>query len=386
MQVIRGSLAALAVVAAVFAAGCGSSKSADTSTSSGSSTASSGGKSADLKAFEAKAAKTVSDAAAKQTTTPPTTGPKPVAGKSIFVIPCAAAAEGCAGPARAAAEAGKAIGWKTTQIDPAGDPSKQAAAIRQAIAAKADGIVIEAIDAQSITEPLKQAKAAGIKVVTFASVGPKELFDQDLPEVSAFEEEGYIMAASLYGATNGDMKLVMMTGTDSQVVNYRVAGTEKFVKECQAAGGKCEILVKKNYGIPEITTTAPQLAVDTVRQHPDLTALWVGYDAAALFMYKALAPAGLTKKGLAGAFDANAANLDLIRADGFQKFDLALAPEWIGYGQVDSLNRQFAGEKTVDEGLKVKLLNKSNLPAKGPWVGDTNSKAAFLKLWGKSGN
>src|SRR5438105_2236528 len=216
MRLVRyftGVAAAAAMVVGVAA--CGSSSS---SSSSGSS--SSGGGAA-VTAFAQKAQSTAAQASAKQTAMPPATGPKAVAGKSIFVIPCAMAAEGCAGPAREAMTAAGKIGWHATLIDPQGDPTKQAAAIQQAIAAKADGIVLEAIDAGVIAGPLQQAKAAGIKIVTFASVDQGHLFNQEIPDDSQFAVEGYDLAAAMYGQAKGNLQLVMMTGTDSRVVTYR---------------------------------------------------------------------------------------------------------------------------------------------------------------------
>lgn len=362
-------------------AACGSSSS---SSSSGSNSSASGGSgsSGNSSAFAQQAAQVASKAEAKQTVAPPSSGPKLVAGKSVFVIPCAMAAEGCAAPARAAIEAAKAAGWQATLIDPAGDQTKQAAAVQQAIAAKASGIILEAIDAQVIRGPLEQAKAAGIPVVTFASVDQGNLFSQEIPDDSAFATEGYDLAAGMYGQANHKLHMVMMTGTDSRVVTYRVAGTMKFINQCKAAGGDCSVLAEQNYTIPTISTTAPQLAVTTVRQHPDMTALWVGYDAAATFMIKALQAASLTP-GFAGAFDANSANVDVVRHGGYQKFDEALAPTWIGYAQIDSLNRTFSHRPTVNEGLEPKLLTQSDVPASGPWPGDINPVPAYLKIWGK---
>lgn len=382
----------IACMAAVGLAACGGS---DDSGSTAASTESSGGstESADstesaeggssVDEFTAKAEEIAAEASAKQTVQPPSSGPKAVPEKSVFVIPCAMAAEGCGDPARHAMDAIKAIGWKGTLIDPQGDPSKEAAAVQQAISAGADGIILEAIDAQTILGPLQQAKAAGIPVVTFASVDQGSLFSQEIPDNKEFEVEGKFLAAAMYGQAEGDLKMVMMTGTDSRVVTYRMAGTEKFVEECEAAGGECEILTQQNYTIPTIATTAPQLAVSTVRQQPEMTALWVGYDASAAGMIAALQSAGLTQKGFAGAFDANLSQVEMIREGGYQKFDAAIAPTWIGYAQVDSLNRTFAGEETVDEGLKAKLLTEENVPASGPWKGDIDPVPAYLKIWGK---
>lgn len=366
----------------VLVAACGSSNNSSTSASGGTGTsaASSGG--GDLAAFKAKAEKDVAAAEADQTNAPPTSGPKAVKGKSVVVIPCAMGAEGCARPARGAIAALKDIGWKSTLIDPAGDPTKMAAALRQAISLKADAVILTAIDAQSVAGPLKQARDAGLKAVAFASVNSGGLYDQVIPPEKEFTRQGYVMGQATYLMANGEPKTVMMTGDEFGVVRKRVQGTEQFVKDCKAAGGKCDTIAKKNFLVTDLTTTLPNQTVDIVRQNPSMNVLWAGYDAGLNFMIQGLKQAGLAKDGGAVGFDANVANLDIIRQGGYQKYTVGSAMQWVGYGLVDSLNRLFSGGQPVDEGVVSKLLSKDNAPASGPWDGDSDVRPAYRKIWG----
>jgi ribose transport system substrate-binding protein len=372
MRFIR-YLAVMAVLAiAVVVAGCGSSDK-----SSGASTSSSSGGSKEL---SAKVDKDVTAAMADQTNKPPSSGPKAEAGKKIVVIPCSMAAEGCARPARAAMAAIKDIGWQGTLIDPAGDPTKMADALRQAISLKADGVILQAIDAQTVAGPLKQAKDAGLKAVAFASVNQGGLYDQLIPSEQEFEDQGYLMGEALYKESGGKPEIVMMTGDEFGVVRKRVDGTQRFIDEC---GGDCKLLTKKNFLVTTLTTTLPNQTVDIVRQNPTMNVLWGGYDAGVNFMIQGLKQAGLTQKGFAVGFDANVANLDIIRQGGFQKYTVGSPMQWIGYAQIDSLNRQFAGQKVVDEGVKSKLLSKDNAPASGAWEGDADVRPVYKQIWGK---
>ena len=70
----------------------------------------------------------------------PTTGPKPIAGKRVAIIPCGLITEGCNRPARAATEAAKTIGWVPTVLDGQADTGKQLAAINAAVDGKYDAI------------------------------------------------------------------------------------------------------------------------------------------------------------------------------------------------------------------------------------------------------
>lgn len=93
--------------------------------------------------------------------------------------------------------------------------------------------------------------------------------------------------------------------------------------------------------------------------------------------------ADLLNSGFAIGFDANAANVAFIQQDKFEKGSLGLPLEWLGYGLADQLNRLLAGEKPVeDEGVRSRLLVKSNLPKSGAWEGDMDFRSAYKAVWG----
>jgi ribose transport system substrate-binding protein len=99
-------------------------------------------------------------------TKPPVSGPKAVAGKSIYVISCGQAVPGCSLQTNAALEAGKTLGWDVTLFDGSfGANDGFNKGIRQAIAAHANGIILVSIDCNMVTQPLREAKSAGLKVI-----------------------------------------------------------------------------------------------------------------------------------------------------------------------------------------------------------------------------
>ena len=112
--------------------------------------------------------------------------------------------------------------------------------------------------------------------------------------------------------------------------------------------------------------------------------MWAPYDAAAGFIVQGLEQAGLTSTGGLVGFDANSANLDIIRNGGFQKYTIGLAMEWVAYAAVDNLNRIFEGEDVVDPGISSKLISAENAPASGAWNGDEDVRPGYLELWGVS--
>ena len=121
------------------------------------------GDSAAAAAFATKVAADVAAGTAAQTppTNPvPTTGPTPVAGKQMVIIPCGAAVEGCARPAESAKQAAEAIGWSASIVDPAG-AGGPSAAIQRAVSSGANGIILNSIDAAAVQGDLKAARDAG---------------------------------------------------------------------------------------------------------------------------------------------------------------------------------------------------------------------------------
>ncbi len=365
-----------ALVASLVLAACGGG---DDDSDSNSSNV---GSSADLTAFQEQVDKGFEAASEPQTTKPPTEGPKAQPGK-LVVISCAMSAEGCARPSRAAMEAGKAIGWDTTLIDADGDPQKMAAAVTRAQSLGADAIALMAIDSSTIKEPLEQASEAGIYLSCFACVDSAKVYDSLIPPEGDLTKAGYTIGQAAYKLSDGNVQMIQMIDKEFEVLGLRREGTDKFMSECQAAGGDCEVIAQANYLITELSTKVPSITSTVVRQNPDFTVLWGSYDAGMTFMSQGISQAGINTDAFGVSFDANEANLDEIRDGGFQKATIGLPMQWVGYAMVDDLNRLIAGEKTVDQGVQYKLLYADNVPDSGPWDGDFDVRPDYLKVWGK---
>ena len=92
--------------------------------------------------------------------------PRPaVPGKHVVVISAGQASLSAQIGVDAAVEAAKAIGWQVEVYDAKLNPANYAPLVRQAIAAKVDGIILGAIDCQSVKAPLREARAANIAVI-----------------------------------------------------------------------------------------------------------------------------------------------------------------------------------------------------------------------------
>ena len=61
--------------------------------------------------------------------------------------------------------AAKALGWKTIQVDPLGDPAKMGAGMTSLVNSGVDAIVLTTIEPATIQAGLRAAKTAGIPVI-----------------------------------------------------------------------------------------------------------------------------------------------------------------------------------------------------------------------------
>ena len=361
-------------VSALAAVGCGSSSKTTTNTPS----ATSNGGSGKVAAFQQKINGDLAAAVATDPTRPPTSGPKAAAGKKVYLISCGNQLEGCARSARAAAAAASALGWSATSVDTQGDPTKAVAAIQQAIAAHANGIFIDAFDSNTIGSPVKQATAAGLKVAVINAVDTEHAFSDLLPPPSEFTHEGYLQGEELYHLTGGHLKLVIFSDDEFGVVKLRRLGTEQFISDCKAAGGDCQIVVKKPILAAQLATSVPSLAASIARTNPDANAFWAGYDAMPPFIIEGLKQAGASGKVIIG-FDANKANIGIIKSGGMQKASTVLPAEWESYAALDNLNRLFSGQPAVAWAAAARLVDPSH-PNPSTF---TDFAAAYRKLWGR---
>jgi ribose transport system substrate-binding protein len=337
--------------------------------------------SAAFKTFKENAASAVKAAAAPQMNRPPTTGPRPSPGKNIVVISCTQAAEGCSRPAESALEAIAKIGWNGLLIDTAGDPTKQQAAVERAISTHADGIIVLSIDSAALKAPLEKAKEAGIPVVATAAGNQPALYDAVVPEGGTGLSDGYLMGQFALGQEDGSPSLLLSDDNEFAFVANRIMGAEKFVNDCQAAGGDCKVAGKQMIQVAELASNVPLQAASFARQVQGWNVFFSGYDAALGFQMQGLSQAGITG-GAAVGFDGNSQNIDIIRSGGYQKATIALPMQWVGYAAVDQLNRLISKEPTVDQGVQTKLITQSNAPKEGAFNGDSDVRADYLKLWG----
>lgn len=326
---------------------------------------------------------------------PPTDGPEAQKDKSVWIIACSDVIESCSVPATAAAQAGKAIGWKVTEFDGGLSPDKQAEGIRQAIAAGADGIILAGIDCAKVTAPLQDAKDQDVKVVSFYA------FDCDDPHVEGEALEtaqvnfgdqfatyadvargfGRVKANYVIAKTDGQAKILNMGSEDYLVMEYINEGFEEGIKTCP----DCEIVDKVAFVEADLLSGKMRdNLVNALQKNPEVTAIQVPIDPLfAVAVTAALQQSGRNDLLVVGG-DGLPSNMDLIR-NGTETSAVAFPHGWTGWAAIDTMNRAFADpeERIPDSGIGWTLIDKEhNLPASGPYVPPQDFEAAYRKVWG----
>jgi len=329
--------------------------------------------------------------------TPPTTGPKAVAGKSVWVVSCGQAAYSCSIPAGYAMQAVSAIGWTGHLCDGKLDPSVESTCVQQATAAGANAILLAGIDCSGLVGSLRAAKAAGILVISPLGfdcndphVGGSPVFSGYLTYAGGEDLQTYMVdwgatrAAWIIGASHGTAQVIDVTLDGVLTPTYADEGFEQMMAKCSG----CKIVDTVHLTLADLGSGAAQQKVATALQaNPSATYLDSPFDSAIpAFIAGAVKASGRTNLQIMGD-ECFPTNLDYIRTGGPESACSALTENWDEWAAVDDLNRLFSGESAAalpDIGLGLQLVDKThNLPASGATVPPVNFQADYLKVWGK---
>jgi ribose transport system substrate-binding protein len=375
---VRG-IALTAVVVSMFAgvmAGCGSG-STGTPVASAQPTPGMSGNVAAAKAAVAAALKGLD-------TSPPVSGPRAVKGKNIWVVVCSETAAGCAQAGEAVKTAGTAIGWHVTVADGKLDPNTESAQIRAAVAAKANAIVLVAVDCVSARGALQQARSAGVKIYGLAasdcnakySGTGAPLFDASLKFAGGRDIQGFVAwTGTLIGdyiiaTTDGKANVIQPYETD--VIEPRELSDAAY-STLKACGG-CQVHRFDFTGADLVGGALQSKTAAALVRYPTANVVQAPYDAAILLGLGPASRAAGRPIILTGA-EGVGPNVALIE-NGRQAMAAGWSYEWMGWGAVDGLNRLFAGKPQVDEGIGLQLLDKASPTRHLP-----DFQAAYEKIW-----
>lgn len=283
----------------------------------------------------------------------------------------------------------KAAGVKVTTQDNQASASTTARLISQAIAQKADAIIIQSVPSKLINAPLRQAKKAGIPVIQLFETDPR------LPPASeralgvvgqvtyCYSCAGRLIADYAIAASNGKANAMAIEDSDVGVSAPEIAGIKSEMRKlCPSCSLKVEDVLVSEWAqrIPTITQTS--LADRNVNWMLPI------YDGMATYMLPAIHAANAQGRIKIATFNADLAQMQSMSQKDVIAADLGGPLAWMGWAIADQALRVITGNKPVaNENVPLRMFDRSNLnkinlkKPEATWYG-VNFAAAYKKLWG----
>jgi ribose transport system substrate-binding protein len=360
--------ALLAIALAVGLAACGSSSSDSTG----------GGNlsSSDLGKYE----KAVEEGQAPVKWEGPTEAAKAPAGKTITVVTCTEALEGCKLLTEGSTNAAKAVHWQTHVINVT-DPTQYDQAVQTAVSQGTDGIVLVGVDSRLISGGIKAAHAKNVPLVSifqYNEPGPEGVDVEVSPDA---EKEGKLLSDSMIVNEKGKVNVMFMPDSEFSLPVNVLAAAKKELESCEAC--EVEFAPELNFTAETVGTTLPGRVVGELQKDPSINSILVGFDPPTTTVIPAIESAGLQDQVKMYSQLGTTSALDFIRKGSVLVADIGASNEWGGWGGIDEMIRLLNGQETVDENVPAILLNKTNLPPAGqPFTGkEAGFEDKYMALW-----
>ncbi|MDQ1704644.1 MAG: ribose transport system substrate-binding protein [Frankiaceae bacterium] len=344
------------------------------------------------------AANSVLDAVYKGTLASPDPASRPaVKGKNLWIISGGQSSESSSVPVNAAQEAAKKLGWTVHIYDTQLNPANDATGVSQAIAAHADGIILDAIDCSFVKSQLEQAKSQGILTVPiyaydcndpYSGKGGQALFSAFInygpiaaKNLGAFAEKyGFAQGQAAIAATGGHAKVVFFNDTQVTVLHYTGTGFLNAIKQCSG----CSVVKSIDFTGLQLGPQLQQMATSALLQHPEANVVKSPFTAATLLSIgPAVVQSGNASKLFVMGGEGFADELNLLRNHQGVNAVMISPSDWTGWAAVDTMNSLFQHKTPAYSGLGWQLVDGThNLPASGAWVPPVDFKAIYAKAWG----
>jgi ABC-type sugar transport system substrate-binding protein len=164
--------------------------------------------------------------------------------------------------------AAKALGWKTIQIDPLGDPAKMAAGMTSLVNSKVNAIVLTTIEPGVIASGLRAAKKAGIPVIdthTLTHSSP------------LFAGEYFLSPPQEFRLLLARMKTDIPAGSEIATINLPQFLNAKIAGDLMVAAAKAnnwKIVASHDTDVANSVPDVQRAVGDMIRANPNLRFIW----------------------------------------------------------------------------------------------------------------
>ncbi|WP_252729668.1 substrate-binding domain-containing protein [Pacificibacter marinus] len=316
----------------------------------------------------------------------PTTGPAGAEGKSIVVVAGDLKNGGILGVTKGIEEAAAKIGWEVRVLDGAGSIQGRTAAIGQAVALKADGVIINGFDAVEQQAALEGVVKADIPMVAWHSgpiIGcdaPGGIFANVSTDAMAVSE-----VAAKWAIEDGGDKVGAIIFTDS---TYQIAidKADRIKETIESMGGT--VLEYVDTPIADTSARMGPLTTSLLQKYgSEWTHALAINDLYFDFMGPALAAVGISSaKGpqAGSAGDGSEAAFQRIRSESYQAITVAEPLNLQGWQLVDELNRAIQGESCSGYITSPALVTSEGLAKMGEsnqFDPDIPYRASYAAIW-----
>jgi ribose transport system substrate-binding protein len=332
------------------------------------------------------------------TNTAVNTTPRPAAkNKSVVIISSGQASISSSIPVDAAEAAAQAIGWKVTVLDDMLNPSLNGSLVDQAIAMGANGIILDAIDCNTVKSELQQAKAKGIPVVPIyaydcndptENAGPPLFtaavnFNNIPPKNIGFFSESYGRGQADYiiAKSKNKARVLVLNDPEFTVLKYTAAGFDDQI----AHSGGSKVVATVDFLSADLSNgTLPALIQKALLKYPTVNWIKSPYTyATELGVVPAISSLPKGKYSVMGG-EGFTPELQEIQ-QGTITAAMAISSQWVGWATIDSLNSVFTHKPVYPSGIGWELVDAThNLPTgtNPSVVPKENFIAAYEKAWG----
>jgi len=285
----------------------------------------------------------------------------------------------------------QAAGVHTQDCDAKGTPEGITSCLTQALAAKPDAIVSEALDNAFIASYMKKAQDAGIKFITAQSGIPSLPTSppgRDAEVSFNYRDVGQLLGA--WFATDSQCKQgaaqVITTTSSREPSAAEVGGMQSaFTQYCPGLSSN----PIQNVLIPDWPTKLPTVTHSTLLQNPNLKYLLPLYDGMTIYMVPSVRQLGRNDVKMA-AFNATPVVMqnELAKPSALAA-DVGGPNQWFAVALADQTLRVLTGAKPVaDENVPLRLFTRDNISSidvskdESTWYGSVNPICNYHKLWG----
>lgn len=279
-------------------------------------------------------------------------------------------------------QAAEDLGWSYQEVNSGASPEEQQKAMETAIQLNPDGIATSGIPISVLSTQLAEAEAKGIWVNTSASsdAASGAMYDTSIAGPSQLNEWGKMVAAAAIVDSGGEAKIQLFNLPVFPILLEFDNGFKQAINDWCAG---CT-LEENPQQATDIGTKTPASVVSKLQQTPDTNWLVFGLAELSTGVPAALSAAQVTEMKI-GGLSALPENYEALKA-GTQNAWTAYPLPIVGYRQIDSFARKFAGEEPVDALLPTQIVTPENVEGlvfddSGNYVGVADYQEQFRKLW-----